>query len=140
MPLCICANSGIDVVGVLPQYESVELNSYVAAGRRWGLDSKDSGVYVLPPREKADTGLDVYRGTADAISQNIDFIDQYAPEYLLVLSGDHIYKMDVSQMLDFHKSNNSDLTISAIPIPIEEASEFGIIEVDENWRLTNFVE
>lgn len=102
-PLSNCANSGIDVVGVLTQYESVELNSYVAAGGRWGLDSKDSGVYVLPPREKADTGLDVYRGTADAISQNIDFIDQYDPEYLLVLSGDHIYKMNYDKMLAFHK-------------------------------------
>ena len=139
-PLSNCANSGVDIVGVLTQYESVLLNSYVAAGGRWGLDARESGVFVLPPREKADADLDVYRGTADAISQNIDFIDKYSPEYLLVLSGDHIYKMDVSQMLDFHKSNNSDLTISAIPIPIEEASEFGIIEVDENWRLTNFVE
>ena len=85
-PLSNCANSGIDVVGVLTQYESVLLNSYVAAGGRWGLDAKDSGVYVLPPREKADAGLDVYRGTADAISQNIDFIDSFAPEYLLILS------------------------------------------------------
>ena len=87
-PLSNCANSGIDVVGVLTQYESVLLNSYVAAGGRWGLDAKDSRVYVLPPREKADAGLDVYRGTADAISQNIDFIDSQNPEYLLILSGD----------------------------------------------------
>ena len=94
-PLSNCANSGIDVVGVLTQYESILLNSYVAAGGRWGLDAKDSGVYVLPPREKADVGLDVYRGTADAISQNIDFIDSRSPEYLLILSGDHIYKMIV---------------------------------------------
>ena len=101
-PLSNCANSGIDVVGVLTQYESVLLNSYVAAGGRWGLDAKDSGVYVLPPREKADAGLDVYRGTADAISQNIDFIDSQNPEYLLILSGDHIYKMNYAKMLDEH--------------------------------------
>ena len=99
-PLSNCANSGIDVVGVLTQYESILLNSYVAAGRRWGLDAKESGVYVLPPREKADTNLDVYRGTADAISQNIDFIDTYDPEYVLVLSGDHIYKMNYAKMLE----------------------------------------
>ena len=93
-PLSNCANSGVDVVGVLTQYESIQLNSYVAAGGRWGLDAKNSGVYVLPPREKADENLNVYRGTADAISQNIDFIDKFDPEYVLVLSGDHIYKMD----------------------------------------------
>ena len=93
-PLSNCANSGVDIVGVLTQYESVLLNSYVAAGGRWGLDTKDSGVFVLTPREKADCGLDVYRGTADAISQNIDFVDAYDPEYILILSGDHIYKMN----------------------------------------------
>lgn len=103
-PLSNCANSGIDIVGVLTQYESILLNSYVAAGRRWGLDAKDSGVYVLPPREKADSNLDVYRGTADAISQNIDFIDTYAPEYILILSGDHIYKMNYDAMLNYHKT------------------------------------
>ena len=127
-PLSNCANSGIDVVGVLTQYESVELNSYVAAGGRWGLDSKDSGVYVLPPREKADTGLDVYRGTADAISQNIDFIDQYDPEYLLVLSGDHIYKMNYDKMLAFHKERQADATIAVIEVPLKEASRFGIMK------------
>lgn len=140
-PLSNCANSGIDVVGVLTQYESVELNSYVAAGGRWGLDSKDSGVYVLPPREKADTGLDVYRGTADAISQNIDFIDQYDPEYLLVLSGDHIYKMNYDKTLAFHKERQADATIAVIEVPLKEASRFGIMNTDgETDRITEFVE
>ena len=140
-PLSNCANSGIDVVGVLTQYESVELNSDVAAGGRWGLDSKDSGVYVLPPREKADTGLDVYRGTADAISQNIDFIDQYDPEYLLVLSGDHIYKMNYDKMLAFHKERQADATIAVIEVPLKEASRFGIMNTDgETDRITEFVE
>lgn len=140
-PLSNCANSGIDVVGVLTQYESVELNSYVAAGGRWGLDSKDSGVYVLPPREKADTGLDVYRGTADAISQNIDFIDQYDLEYLLVLSGDHIYKMNYDKMLAFHKERQADATIAVIEVPLKEASRFGIMNTDgETDRITEFVE
>ena len=140
-PLSNCANSGIDVVGVLTQYESVELNSYVAAGGRWGLDSKNSGVYVLPPREKADAGLDVYRGTADAISQNIDFIDQYDPEYLLVLSGDHIYKMNYDKMLAFHKEKKADATIAVIEVPIKEASRFGIMNTDgETDRITEFVE
>ena len=140
-PLSNCANSGIDVVGVLTQYESVELNSYVAAGGRWGLDSKDSGVYVLPPREKADTGLDVYRGTADAISQNIDFIDQYDPEYLLVLSGDHIYKMNYDKMLAFHKERQADATIAVIEVPLKEASRFGIMNTDgETDRITEIVE
>ena len=140
-PLSNCANSGIDGVGVLTQYESVELNSYVAAGGRWGLDSKDSGVYVLPPREKADTGLDVYRGTADAISQNIDFIDQYDPEYLLVLSGDHIYKMNYDKMLAFHKERQADATIAVIEVPLKEASRFGIMNTDgETDRITEFVE
>ena len=140
-PLSNCANSGIDVVGVLTQYESVELNSYVAAGGRWGLDSKDSGVYVLPPREKADTGLDVYRGTADAISQNIDFIDQYDPEYLLVLSGDHIYKMNYDKMLAFHKERQADATIAVIEVPLKEASRFGIMNTDgETDRITECVE
>ena len=139
-PLSNCANSGIDVVGVLTQYESVILNSYVAAGRRWGLDSKDSGVFVLPPREKADEGFNVYRGTADAISQNIDFIDSYNPEYLLILSGDHIYKMDYDKMLDYHKANNADLTVGVRPVPWEEASRFGIMNTDENNHIIEFQE
>ena len=139
-PLSNCANSGIDVVGVLTQYESVLLNSYVAAGRRWGLDSRNSGVYVLPPREKADADLDVYRGTADAISQNIDFIDTYDPEYLLILSGDHIYKMDYSEMLEFHKLRNADATIAVIPVPMEEASRFGIMNADAEGMILEFEE
>ena len=140
-PLSNCANSGVDIVGVLTQYESVLLNSYVAAGGRWGLDSKDSGVYVLPPREKADTGLDVYRGTADAISQNIDFIDQYDPEYLLVLSGDHIYKMNYDKMRAFPNERQADATIAVIEVPLKEASRFGIMNTDgETDRITEFVE
>ncbi len=139
-PLSNCANSGIDIVGVLTQYESVLLNSYVAAGRRWGLDAKDSGVFVLPPREKADANLDVYRGTADAISQNIDFIDTYSPEYLLVLSGDHIYKMNYAKMLAEHKANNADATIAVIGVPMKEASRFGIMNTDEEGRILDFEE
>lgn len=140
-PLSNCANSGIDVVGVLTQYESILLNSYVAAGRRWGLDAKDSGVYVLPPREKSDANLDVYRGTADAISQNIDFIDTYSPEYLLVLSGDHIYKMNYAKMLAYHKECNADATIAVIEVPMKEASRFGIMNTDESTgRIVEFEE
>ena len=139
-PLSNCANSGIDVVGVLTQYESVLLNSYVAAGRRWGLDSKDSGVFVLPPREKADEGFNVYRGTADAISQNIDFIDNYNPDYLLILSGDHIYKMDYDAMLDYHKEQTADLTGAVRPVPWKESSRFGIMFADESGRITEFQE
>lgn len=139
-PLSNCANSGVDVVGVLTQYESILLNSYVAAGRRWGLDAKDSGVYVLPPREKADVDLNVYRGTADAISQNIDFIDTYSPEYLLVLSGDHIYKMNYAKMLDYHKENHADATIAVIEVPMQEASRFGIMNTDETGQIIEFEE
>ena len=131
-PLSNCANSGINVVGVLTQYESILLNSYVAAGRRWGLDAKESGVFVLPPREKADANLDVYRGTADAISQNIDFIDTYSPDYLLVLSGDHIYKMNYDKMLQAHKDNGADATIAVIEVPMKEASRFGIMNTKSN--------
>ena len=139
-PLSNCANSGIDVVGVLTQYESILLNSYVAAGRRWGLDAKDSGVYVLPPREKSDANLDVYRGTADAISQNIDFIDTYSPEYLLILSGDHIYKMNYAEMLACHKESKADATIAVIEVPMKEASRFGIMNTDETGRIVEFEE
>lgn len=139
-PLSNCANSGIDVVGVLTQYESILLNSYVAAGRRWGLDAKDSGVYVLPPREKADSDLNVYRGTADAISQNIDFIDTYNPEYLLVLSGDHIYKMNYDKMLQYHKENNAAATIAVIEVPMKEASRFGIMNANEDGSIYEFEE
>ena len=140
-PLSNCANSGIDIVGVLTQYESVLLNSYVAAGGRWGLDAKESGVFVLPPREKADANLDIYRGTADAISQNIDFIDSYSPEYVLILSGDHIYKMNYDKMLKAHKDNNADATIAVIEVPMKEASRFGIMNTDPaTGRIVEFEE
>ena len=139
-PLSNCANSGIDVVGVLTQSESILLNSYVAIGRRWGLDAKDSGVFVLPPREKADSNLDVYRGTADAISQNIDFIDNYGPDYLLVLSGDHIYKMNYAKMLAEHKAQNAEATIAVIEVPIREASRFGIMNTNETGQIVEFEE
>ena len=139
-PLSNCANSGIDVVGVLTQYESILLNSYVAAGHRWGLDARDSGVYVLPPRETADSNLDVYRGTADAISQNIDFIDTYSPEYVLILSGDHIYKMNYAKMLAEHKANKADATIAVIEVPMKEASRFGIMNTDAEGKIVEFEE
>lgn len=139
-PLSNCANSGIDVVGVLTQYESILLNSYVAGGSHWGLDAKDSGVFVLPPREKDEADLNVYRGTADAITQNIDFIDSYDPEYVLILSGDHIYKMDYSKMLAHHKANNADCTIAVLPVPMKEASRFGIMNTNEEGRIIEFEE
>lgn len=139
-PLSNCANSGIDVVGVLTQYESVLLNSYVSQSGRWGLDARDSGVFVLPPREKADADLDVYRGTADAISQNIDFIDTYDPEYILILSGDHIYKMNYDTMLSYHKEMKADATIAVLPVPIKEASRFGIMNTNETGRIIEFEE
>lgn len=139
-PLSNCANSNINVVGVLTQYESVLLNSYAAAGQRWGLDAKDSGVYVLPPREKDGAAFDVYRGTADAISQNIDFIDSNNPEYVLILSGDHIYKMDYAKMLSHHKACDADATIAVLPVPMKEASRFGIMNTDETGRIVEFEE
>lgn len=139
-PLSNCANSNINVVGVLTQYESVLLNSYAAAGQRWGLDAKDSGVYVLPPREKDGAAFDVYRGTADAISQNIDFIDSHNPEYVLILSGDHIYKMDYSKMLSHHKACDADATIAVLPVPMKEASRFGIMNTDKTDRIVEFEE
>ena len=139
-PLSNCANSGIDVVGILTQYESVLLNSYVSQSGRWGLDARDSGVFVLPPREKADAALDVYRGTADAISQNIDFVDNYDPEYILILSGDHIYKMNYDKMLDYHKEMKADATIAVLPVPMKEASRFGIMNTNETGRIIEFEE
>jgi glucose-1-phosphate adenylyltransferase len=138
-PLSNCANSGIQVVGVLTQYESVLLNSYVAQDEKWGLDAKNSGVFVLPPREKSE-GFGLYRGTADAITQNIDFVDQYNPKYVLVLSGDHIYKMDYSLMLDFHIENQADVTIAVLEVPLREASRFGIMNADENNKIYEFEE
>ena len=117
------------------------LNSYVAAGGRWGLDARDSGVFVLPPREKAEENLNVYRGTADAISQNIDFVDNYGPEYVLVLSGDHIYKMNYAKMLAYPSRNaKADATIAVIEVPMKEASRFGIMNTDEEERIVEFEE
>lgn len=139
-PLSNCANSNINVVGVLTQYESVLLNSYAAAGQRWGLDTRDSGVYVLPPREKDGTEFDVYRGTADAITQNIDFVDSHDPDYVLILSGDHIYKMDYAKMLSYHKQRGADATIAVLPVPMKEASRFGIMNTDEDGRIVEFEE
>ncbi|MDF9824575.1 glucose-1-phosphate adenylyltransferase [Breznakia sp. PF5-3] len=139
-PLSNCANSNIDIVGVLTQYESVLLNAYASQGIRWGLDTFDSGVYVLPPREKADSDLDVYRGTADAITQNIDFLDQYNPEYILVLSGDHIYKMNYEEMLRYHVSEKADVTIAVLEVDMKEASRFGIMNTDSEGRIVEFEE
>ena len=139
-PLSNCANSNINVVGVLTQYESVLLNSHAAAGQRWGLDTRDSGVYVLPPREKDGTKFDVYRGTADAITQNIDFVDSHDPDYVLILSGDHIYKMDYAKMLSYHKQRGADATIAVLPVPMKEASRFGIMNTDEDGRIVEFEE
>lgn len=138
-PLSNCANSDIQVVGVLTQYESVLLNSYVAQDEKWGLDAKNSGVFVLPPREKSD-GFGLYRGTADAITQNIDFIDQYDPEHVLVLSGDHIYKMDYGKMLKNHQENDADVTIAVLEVSLKEASRFGIMNTDEEDRIYEFDE
>ena len=138
-PLSNCANSNVDVVGVLTQYESVLLNSYCAQDQRWGLDTKNGGVFILPPREK-DSGFGLYRGTADAITQNIDFVDHYDPEYVLILSGDHIYKMNYAKMLEEHKKHNADLTIAVMEVPMKEASRFGIMVTDETDRITKFEE
>lgn len=139
-PLSNCANSGIKVVGVLTQYESVMLNAYAGAGQRWGLDTRGSGVYVLPPREKDGTKFDVYQGTADAITQNIDFIDTFDPEHVLILSGDHIYKMDYANMLSLHKESGAACTIAVLPVPMKEASRFGIMNTDESFRILEFEE
>lgn len=138
-PLSNCANSGIDIVGVLTQYESVLLNSYVAQSQRWGLDVQGSGIFVLPPREKVE-GFGLYKGTADAITQNIDFIDLHEPEYVLILSGDHIYKMNYDKLLDTHIDNNADATIAVIEVPLKEASRFGIMNTGENYRIEEFEE
>lgn len=139
-PLSNCANSDINIVGVLTQYEPVTLNAYAGQGQRWGLDTAGSGVYVLPPSEKDGTKFGVYKGTADAITQNIDFLDNADPEYVLILSGDHIYKMDYADMLATHKANNADLTIAVMPVPWEEAPRFGIMNCDETGRIVEFEE
>ncbi|HEM5133000.1 TPA: glucose-1-phosphate adenylyltransferase [Streptococcus suis] len=138
-PLSNCANSGIDIVGVLTQYEPVLLNSYVAQSQRWGLDVQGSGVFVLPPSEKIE-GFGLYKGTADAITQNIDFIELHDPEYVLILSGDHIYKMNYDKLLDTHIQKKADATIAVIEVPIKEASRFGIMNTDEDYRIEEFEE
>lgn len=134
-----CANSDIDVVGVLTQYESIFLNSYVALGGRWGLDAVNSGVFVLPPRE-TEVGFGLYRGTADAIGQNIDFIDQQNPEYVLILSGDHIYKMNYAWMLKHHKETKAEATIGVLEVPFSEASRFGIMNTNDKDEIIEFEE
>ena len=138
-PLSNCANSGIDTVGVLTQYQPLELNEYIGNGKPWDLDRLDGGVHVLPPYQKA-SGSDWYLGTANAICQNITFIDRYDPQYVLVLSGDHIYKMDYRKMLDVHKASEADCTISVMKVPMEEASRFGIMNADENGVIYEFEE
>lgn len=138
-PLSNCANSGISKIGVLTQYESVLLNSYVSKSSIWGLDGTESGVFVLPPREKNE-GYDFYRGTADAIYQNIDFIEGVNLPYTLILSGDHIYKMNYEMMLKEHIESNADLTIAVLDVPYEEAKRFGIMNCDENNQIIEFEE
>ncbi|MBP3922063.1 MAG: glucose-1-phosphate adenylyltransferase [Ruminiclostridium sp.] len=138
-PLSNCVNSGIDTVGVLTQYQPLVLNEYIGNGHPWGLDRVHGGVHVLPPYESS-SGKSWYTGTANAIYQNISFIDRYNPEYIAVLSGDHIYKMDYNAMLDFHKKNNADATIAVLEVPWEEASRFGIMTADENGVITEFAE
>ncbi len=139
-PLSNCANSDISVVGVLTQYESVILNSYVARDHRWGLDTKDGGVFVLPPMETDANGFNLYRGTADAIAQNIDFLDQMDPDYVLILSGDHIYKMNYDKMLKVHKEKQADATIAVLGVPLKEASRFGIMNTNDEDIIVEFEE
>ncbi len=138
-PLSNCVNSGVDTVGVLTQYQPLELNDYIGNGQPWDLDRNNGGVHVLPPYQKQQ-GSDWYTGTANAIYQNIPFIDRYDPEYVLILSGDHIYKMDYSKMLKFHKEKNADCTIAVIDVPMEEASRFGIMSCDEDMKIFQFEE
>lgn len=138
-PLSNCTNSQIDVVGVLTQYQPLELNRYIGSGSPWDLDLTNGGVFVLPPYVKGKGG-EWYRGTANAIYQNIAFIEQYDPDYVLVLSGDHIYKMDYSAMLQFHIANNADATIAVREVPWEEASRFGIMNTDEESNIIEFEE
>ena len=138
-PLSNCINSGVDTVGVLTQYQPLRLNTHIGIGIPWDLDRNIGGVTVLPPYEKSSNS-EWYTGTANAIYQNLDYIDTYNPDYVLILSGDHIYKMDYEVMLDFHKANNADVTIATMPVPYEEASRFGIVLTDEDNRITEFEE
>ena len=138
-PLSNCINSGVDTVGVLTQYQPLRLNSHIGIGIPWDLDRNVGGVTILPPYERSK-GSDWYTGTANAIYQNLEYMESYNPDYVLILSGDHIYKMDYEVMLEYHKANNADVTIACMPVPIEEASRFGIVITDENNRITEFEE
>ncbi len=138
-PLSNCINSGIDTVGVLTQYQPLRLNTHIGIGIPWDLDRNIGGVTVLPPYEKS-ANSEWYTGTANAIYQNIAYMETYNPEYVLILSGDHIYKMDYEVMLDFHKRNKAEVTIAVMPVPMEEAKRFGIMITDENRRITDFEE
>ncbi len=138
-PLSNCINSGIDTVGVLTQYQPLELNDYIGSGKPWDLDRLSGGVHVLPPYQKSKGG-DWYKGTANAIYQNMHFIERYNPEYVLVLSGDHIYKMDYSKMIELHEKENADGTIAVLNVSLEEASRFGIMNADENGVIYEFEE
>ena len=139
-PLSNCANSGVDVVGVLTQYQPLQLNSYIGSGQPWDLDVSRGGVYILPPYQSAGEKGEWFSGTANAIYQNIGFIDMWEPEYVLILSGDHIYKMDYSDMLDQHKQHAADCSIAVIRVPLDEASRFGIMDTDENGFIYKFTE
>ena len=138
-PLSNCINSGIDTVGVLTQYQPLRLNAHIGIGIPWDLDRNIGGVTVLPPYERSDNS-EWYSGTANAIYQNLDYIDSYNPDYVLILSGDHIYKMDYEVMLDYHKANKADVTIATMSVPYEEASRFGIVLTDEDRKITEFEE
>lgn len=138
-PLSNCVNSGIDTVGVLTQYQPLRLNAHIGIGIPWDLDRNHGGVTVLPPYEKSDNS-EWYTGTANAIYQNLNYIESYHPEYVLILSGDHIYKMNYEVMLDFHKENNADVTIAAMSVPWEEASRFGLVITDGNKQILEFEE
>ena len=138
-PLSNCINSGVDTVGVLTQYQPLRLNTHIGIGIPWDLDRNIGGVTVLPPYEKS-TNSEWYTGTANAIFQNLDYMESFNPDYVLILSGDHIYKMDYEVMLDFHKTNNAEVTIAVMPVPMEEASRFGIMITDENRRIIDFEE
>ena len=138
-PLSNCINSGVDTVGVLTQYQPLVLNDYIGNGLPWDLDRAVGGVKILPPYQ-GKNGADWYKGTANAIYQNLQFIDMYSPDYVVILSGDHIYKMDYNKMLKAHKQTNADCTIAVIDVPIEEASRFGIMSVDDEGRIYKFAE
>ena len=138
-PLSNCINSGVDTVGVLTQYQPLVLNDYVGNGLPWDLDRAIGGVKILPPYQ-GKNGADWYKGTANAIYQNMQFIDMYSPDYVIILSGDHIYRMNYDKMLQHHKKMNADCTIAVIDVPIEEASRFGIMSVDDEGRIYKFAE